>query len=160
MLTACASTSANDPSAAPSKPKDFCHAMEAAVLLAPAAAEALNTLYTTMDSMAAGPAEGDIDTLHTVGAATTSSSETYAAALGTAADLAPDTLKADISALQEYWTLYAVGLGQIAESAPTYGNLVDQATALSTSSKAIALVADQPATQQRINDGYLAECTS
>jgi len=134
--------------------------METAVALAPAAADALTSLYTTMDDMAAGSAEGDIDTLHTAGAATTDSSETYAAALGTAATLAPESLKADILALQEYWTLYAVGLGQIAESAPSYGNLVDQATALSTSSKASALVADQPATQQRINDGYLAECTS
>lgn len=158
MLTACAQASTTDPSAAAATPKDFCQAMAAAAQLAPAAADALDSLFTTMDSMASGSTDGDIETLHTAGAATTSTSGTYADALGTAASLAPATLTADITTLQDYWALYAAGLGQVAVDAPTYGSLVDQATALSTSEQASALVTEQPDAQKRINDGYLSEC--
>lgn len=158
MLSACSSSATTDPSAAPPKPKDFCHAMAAAATLAPPAADALDTLFTTIDGMAAGSKEGDIDTLHTVGDTTTKTSEAYAAALGTAGTMAPATLTADLTSLQNYWTLYAVGLGQIAQSATTYGNLVDQTSALTASEQAAGLIKEQPAAQKRINAGYLKEC--
>lgn len=133
--------------------------MSSAADVAPAAATALDTLLTTIDAMAAGSTEGDIDNLHAVGAETTTASETYAAALGTAASLAPENLSADLSELQEYWTLYVVGLGQVAQNAATYGSLVDQATALSTSERASTLIQDQPTVQDRVNTNYLAECS-
>jgi|GEM_PF-1022213 len=157
MLTACSQNATTDPSAEPAN--DFCHAMATAADLAPAAAEALDGLFTTMDAMAAGSTDGDIETLHTAGAATTSASTTYADALGTAASLAPESLAVDITTLQEYWNLYAAGLGQVATDASSYGKLVDETTALSTSEQASSLVANQPDAQQRINDGYLAECS-
>ena len=72
--------------------------------------------------------------------------------------MAPATLTADITTLQNYWTLYAVGLGQIAQDATSYGSLVDQTSALSTSDQAAALIKEQPAAQKRINAGYLSEC--
>lgn len=158
MLSACSQATTTDPSAAPLKPKDFCHAMAAAATLAPPAATALDTLFTTIDTMAAGSKDGDIANLHTVGDTTTTASEAYAAALGTAASMAPATMTADITSLQNYWTLYAVGLGQIAQGATSYGSLVDQTTALSTSDQAAALIKEQPAAQKRINSGYLTEC--
>lgn len=132
--------------------------MAAAAKLAPPAADSLDTLFTTIDDMAGGSKEGDIDNLHAVGDATTTASEAYAAALGAAGAMAPETLAADITSLQDYWTLYAVGLGQIAQSAESYGSLADQTSALSTSEQAVALIQEQPAVQKRINDGYLAEC--
>lgn len=158
MLSACSQGTTTNPSAAPSKPKDFCHAMAAAATFAPPAATALDTLFTTIDTMAAGSKDGDIANLHTVAGTATTASEAYAAALGTAASMAPATMTADITSLQNYWTLYAVGLGQIAQGATSYGNLVDQTTALSTSAQATALIAEQPAAQKRINSGYLTEC--
>ena len=158
MLSACTPSNAIDPSAAPPKPKDFCNAMAAAAKLAPPAAEALDTLFTTIDDMAGGSKEGDIANLQAVGDTTTTTSESYAAALGVAASMAPETLAADITSLQSYWTLYAVGLGQIAQGAANYGSLVDQTSALSSSEQAAALIQEQPAAQKRINAGYLAEC--
>jgi len=158
MLSACAPSTSVDPSAVPPKPKDFCNAMAAAAKLAPPAADALNALFTTIDDMAGGSKEGDIANLQAVGDTTTTTSEAYAAALGTAASMAPETLAADVTSLQGYWALYAVGLGQIAQEAPNYGNLVDQTSALSSSEQAAALIQEQPAAQKRINAGYLAEC--
>lgn len=134
--------------------------MASAATLAAPAADALDNLFTTIDDMAAGSKDGDIASLHTVGDATTSTSEAYAAALGTAASMAPTTMTADITSLQNYWTLYAVGLGQIAKDATSYGSLVDQTTALSTSDQAAALIQEQPAAQKRINAGYLTECAA
>ena len=158
MLSACAPSATIDPSAAPPKPKDFCNAMAAAVKLAPPAADALDTLFTTIDDMALGSKDGDIANLHTVGETTTTTSEAYAAALGTAATMAPGTLATDITSLQSYWTLYAVGLGQIAQDSATYGSLVDQTSALSSSDQAVALIQEQPAAQKRINTAYVTEC--
>jgi hypothetical protein len=158
MLSACSQGTTTNPSAAPSKPKDFCHAMAAAAALAPPAVTALDTLFTAVDTMAAGSKDGDIANLHTVGDTTTAASEAYAAALGTAASMAPATMTADITSLQNYWTLYAIGLGQIAQGATSYGSLVDQTTALSTSAQASAIINEQPAAQKRINAGYLTEC--
>lgn len=158
MLSGCAQSTTTNPSAAPTKPKDFCHAMASAAALASPASDALDSLFTMIDTMAAGSKDGDIANLHTVGDATTSTSQAYAAALGTAAGMAPTTLAADITSLQSYWTLYAVGLGQIAQGATSYGSLVDQTSALSTSDQAAALIKEQPAAQQRINAGYLTEC--
>jgi hypothetical protein len=158
MLSGCSQGTTTNPSAAVSKPKDFCHAMAAAAALAPPAATALDTLFATIDTMAAGSKDGDIANLHTVGGAATTASQAYSASLGTAASVAPATMTADITSLQNYWTLYAVGIGQIAQGATSYGSLVDQTTALSTSAQASALIKDQPAAQKRINAGYLTEC--
>jgi hypothetical protein len=158
MLSACTQGTTTNPSAASAKPKDFCHAMAAAAALAPPAATALDALFSTIDTMAAGAKEGDISSLHTAGGAATTASQAYAAALGTAASMAPTTLTTDITSLQNYWTLYAVGVGQIAQGATSYGNLVDQTTALSTSAQAAALIKEQPAAQKRINAGYLTAC--
>jgi hypothetical protein len=158
MLSACSQGTTTNPSAAPSKPKDFCHAMAAAATLAPPAANALDALFTTIDTMAAGSKGGDLANLHTVGGTTTTASEAYAAALGAAASTAPATMTADMTSLQNYWTLYAVGLGQIAKGATSYGSLMDQTNALSTSDQAAALIKAQPAAQKRINSGYLTEC--
>jgi hypothetical protein len=158
MLSGCSQGTTTNPSAAPSKPKDFCHAMAAAAALAPPAATALDALFATIDTMAAGSKDGDIANLHTVGGAATTASQAYSAALGTAASVAPTTMTADITSLQNYWTLYAVGIGQIAQGATSYGNLVDQTTALSTSAQASSLIKEQPAAQKRINAGYLTEC--
>jgi hypothetical protein len=72
--------------------------------------------------------------------------------------MAPTTLTADLTSLQNYWALYAVGLGQIAQSATSYGNLVDQTSALTSSEQAVGLIKEQPAAQKRINAGYLKEC--
>ncbi len=157
-LSAC-TTGGADPSPAPTKPKDFCHAMAAAAESAKPASTDLDTLFTTIEDMAAASSEGDIDNLHTVGTAAVASAQEYAAALGTAASLAQPAVAADITTLQQYWTLYALGLAQVAETAESYGSLVDQTQALSTSEEASALIEEQPAAQGRINDAYLAECT-
>ena len=130
---------------------------QAAELTGPAATD-LDGLFTTIDDMAAGATDGDIDNLHAVGGASIASSEAYAAALGTAASMAPATLGTDITALQNYWTLYAVGLAQIAQEAPSYGSLADQTSALTSSEQASSLIQEQPSVQKRINAGYLAEC--
>lgn len=132
--------------------------MSAAADLAPAAVTALDELFTTIDGMAAGATEGDIDNLHAVGAEATTTAATYGDALVAAAALAPETLTDDVTTLADYWNLYASGLGQISQDAPSYGSLVDQSTALSTSEQASALITEQPAAQERVNSGYLAEC--
>ncbi|WP_291379415.1 hypothetical protein [Demequina sp.] len=161
LLSACASSGSNDdPSAQPEPAKNFCDAMAAAATVAPPAVEALESLFTTMDEMSAGSPEGAIDTLHAAGTETASAATDYAAALDEAATLAPAGTAPDVETLSDYWTLYVVGLGQIAETAPSYGSLVDQTSALQSSEEASALIAEQPAAQQRVNDSYIAECTT
>ncbi len=66
----------------------------------------------------------------------------------------------DLETLSQYWTLYVAGLGQIAETATSYGSLVDQTNALIQRDRPAALVTEQPAAQQNVNDAYIAECAS
>jgi len=158
LLAACTADSGSNASAAPAKPKDFCHAMQAAATAAQPAATTLNDLFSIIDSMASGSTEGDIDALHTAGANAEAASTTYIDALETAQSLAPDSIADDLSTLSDYWTLYAVGMAQIAQNVPSYGKLIDQTQALSTADTTSALIEQQPEAQSRINDGYLAEC--
>jgi len=160
LLSACASTGTTDPSAAPEPAKNFCDAMAAAAVAAPPAVTALDSLLRTVDAMSAGSTEGDLDGLHAAGTETVSTATDYAAALNDAATLAPASTVPDLETLSSYWTLYVVGLGQIAETANSYGSMIDQTTALETSEKANALVTEQPAAQQRVNDSYVAECST
>jgi len=160
LLSACASTGTTDPSAAPGPAKTFCDAMAAAAVAAPPAVTALDGLFSTMDAMSAGSTEGDLDGLHAAGTETVSTATDYAAALNDAATLAPASTVPDLETLSGYWTLYVVGLGQIAETATSYGSMIDQTTALESSEQANALVTEQPSAQQRVNDSYISECTT
>jgi len=160
LMSACTTDSGSDASAAPGKPKDFCHAMQAAAKAAPPAAEALDSLFSTIEGMAQGSSDGDIDTLHTAGAASEEASTAYIAALDAAQELAEGSLANDLGTLSDYWTLYAVGMAQIATNVNSYGKLIDQTQALSTAETTSAVVAEQPAAQKRINDAYLAECAA
>lgn len=160
-LAACSTGADVDPSGPPPKPKDFCHAMQAAATAAAPAAEALDGLFTTIDEFASSATAVEIEALNQAGTDTVTKSQAYADALGTAAELSEDAnLSADITTLQRYWLLYAIGLGQVAEGADSYGDLIDQSQALTTSDEASELVEQQPIVQGRINDGYLAECTN
>lgn len=160
LLSACAATASDDPSAAPEPATNFCDAMAAAANAAPPAVEALDDLFTTMDAMGAGASEGDIDTLHAAGTRTVSTATDYAATLDEAAALASAGTAPDVETLADYWTLYVLGLGQIAETATSYGSLIDQTTALQSSEAASVLVTEQPSAQQRVNDSYIAECAN
>ncbi len=134
--------------------------MAVAATTAPPAVEALDGLFAIMDAMSTSASAGDIDTLNAAGTTTVSTATDYAAALDAAAALAPAGTAPDIQALSDYWTLYVMGLGQIAETAPSYASLIDQTGALQSSDAASSLIAEQPATQQRVNDSYIAECTN
>lgn len=158
LVTACSSTGGTNASAEPSKPKDFCHAMQAAAKAAPPAAEALDTLFTTIEGMAQGASDGDIDALHAAGAASEEASAAYIDTLDAAQELAEGTLADDLGVLSDYWTLYAIGMAQIAADVTSYGKLIDQTQALASADTTSAVVAEQPAAQKRINDAYLAEC--
>ena len=160
LLSACASSGTTDPSAAPEPAKNFCDAMAAAAAAAPAAVTALDGLFTTVDAMSAGATEGDLDGLHAAGTETVSTATDYAATLDDAATLAPAGTVPDLETLSGYWTLYVVGLGQIAETATSYGSMIDQNTALESSEAATTLVTEQPTAQQRVNDSYIAECAN
>lgn len=158
LLAACSSSGDTNASQPPSKPKDFCHAMQSAAAAAQPAATALDDLFAIIDSMATSASEGDIDALHTSGATSEAASQTYVEALDAAEGLAPEDIADDVAALSDYWTIYAVGMAQIAQNVPSYGKLVDQTQALATSDSASRLIEEQPGAQQRINDAYLAEC--
>jgi hypothetical protein len=160
LLSACASSGTTDPSAAPEPAKNFCDAMAAAATAAPPAVTALDGLFSTVDAMSAGSTDGELDGLHAAGTEAVSTATDYAATLTDAAALAPETTVPDLETLAGYWTLYVVGLGQIAETATSYGSMIDQTTALESSEAASALVAEQPTAQQRVNDSYISECTS
>ena len=158
LVSACSSTGGSDASAAPGKPKDFCHAMQAAAKAAPPAAEALDTLFTTIEGMAHVASEGDIDNLHNAGSTSEEASNAYIATLDAAQELADGTIADDLGVLSDYWTLYALGMAQIAANANSYGKLIDQTQALATAETTSTVVAEQPAAQKRINDAYLAQC--
>ncbi len=160
LLSACASTGTTDPSAAPEPAKNFCDAMAAAAAAAPPAVTALDDLFSTVDAMSAGSTEGDLDGLHAAGTETVSTATDYAATLNEAATVAPADTVPDLETLSGYWTLYVAGLGQIAETATSYGSMIDQTTALESSEEATALVTEQPTAQQRVNDSYISECAS
>ena len=132
--------------------------MAAAADTARPASAALDELFTTIDAMATSANAGDIDNLHTVGATAVESAQAYVDALGVAASLASPGVAPDVTALQQYWELYALGLGQVAQTAESYGSLVDQTQALASSEGATSLIAEQPKAQQRVNDAYVAEC--
>lgn len=159
LLSACSSSGTNDASAQPEPAKNFCDAMADAAAAAPPAVDALDNLFSTVDAMSAS-AEDDLDTLHTAGTETVSTATAYADALDTAAELAPAGTVPDLETLSQYWTLYVAGLGQIAETATSYGSMVDQTSALQANETASALVTDQPSAQQNVNDSYIAECTT
>lgn len=160
LLSACSSSGTTDPSGAPEPAKNFCDAMAAAASAAPPAVTALDGLFTTVDTMSAGSTEGDLDGLHAAGTEAVSTATDYAATLDDAATLAPAGTVPDLETLSGYWTLYVVGLGQIAETATSYGSMIDQTSALEASEAASALVTEQPSAQQRVNDSYIAECTT
>jgi len=133
--------------------------MAAAAAAAPPAVTALDGLFTTVDAMSTSATEGDLESLHTAGTEAVSAATAYAATLANAATLAPAGTVADLETLSDYWTLYVVGLGQVAETATSYGSMIDQNTALQSNAEASALVTDQPAAQQRVNASYVAECS-
>ncbi len=160
LLSACASSGTTDPSAEPEPAKNFCDAMAAAAAAAPPAVQALDGLFTTVDAMSAGATEGDLDGLHAAGTETVSTATNYAATLNDAATLAPAGTVPDLETLSGYWTLYVTGLGQIAETATSYGSMIDQNAALESNEEASALVTEQPSAQQRVNDSYIAECAN
>jgi hypothetical protein len=160
LLTACASSGTTDPSGEPAPAKNFCDAMAAAAAAAPPAVTALDSLFATVDAMSAGSTEGELDGLHAAGTEAVSTATDYAATLNDAATLAPAGTVPDLETLSGYWTLYVVGLGQIAETATSYGSMIDQTAALEASEEASALVTEQPSAQQRVNDAYIAECTT
>lgn len=149
----------DDASPAPAKPKDFCAAMEVAAGAAAPAAESLDTLFDTMDQLAASAvSDADIETLVTAGTDASAKATTYVGTLDQAQSVAPEALQADLGTLSDYWELYVLGLAQTATSATSYGDFVDSASALQNSDTASTLITDQPTVQKRINDGYLAEC--
>ncbi len=160
LLSACTSTGSTDPSAAPEPATNFCDAMSAAAAAAPPAVAALDDLFTTVDNMSAGATEGDLDGLHAAGTEAVATATDYAATLNDAATVAPAGTVPDLETLSGYWTLYVAGLGQIAETATSYGSMIDQNLALESNEEASTLVAEQPAAQQRVNDSYIAECTN
>lgn len=160
LLSACTPASTTDPSAAPEPATNFCDAMAAAAAAAPPAVTALNDLFSTVDAMSAGATDGDLQNLNAVGSETVTTATAYAATLDDAAPLAPAGTVADLETLSGYWTLYVTGLGQIAETATSYGSMIDQNTALESNDEASALVTEQPAAQQRVNDSYIAECSN
>jgi len=108
--------------------------------------------------MSAGSTEGALDGLHAAGIETVSTATDYAATLNDAAAFAPAGTVPDLETLSGYWTLYVTGLGQIAETATSYGSMIDQTTALESNDEANALVTEQPSAQQRVNDSYVSEC--
>lgn len=132
--------------------------MAAAAETAKPASSALDELFLTIEAMAASSSEGDIDKLHAVGTTAAETAQAYVDALALAASLASPGVAPDVTALQQYWELYALGLGQVAQTAESYGSLVDQTQALASSEGATALITEQPNAQQRVNDAYLAEC--
>lgn len=149
-----------DASQGPSKPKDFCHAMQAAADAAAPAATSLDGLFDEIDTLATtATSSTDLTTLQGKGKDTVQTSQAYVTTLANAEELAPENLKADLDSLQQYWTLYVVGLATIASDTADYGDFVDQSSALQNSDAAAALIQSQPDAQQRINDGYLAECS-
>ena len=160
LLSACASSGTTDPSAAPEPATNFCDAMAAAAAAAPPAVDALDTLFTTVDAMSAGSTDVDLENLHAAGTETVSTATAYAATLDDAAALAPPETAANLETLSGYWTLYVTGLGQIAETATSYGSMIDQNAALESNEEASALVTEQPAAQQRVNDSYIAQCAN
>lgn len=160
LLSACASSGTADPSAAPKPAENFCDAIAAAAETAPPAVQALDDLFSTIDQMSAGSTEGELETLHAAGTETVETATAYAAALDEAAALAPAGTVADLETLSQYWTLYVVGLGQIAETATSYGSMIDQTSALQSDETATNLVTEQPVAQQNVNDSYIAECTT
>lgn len=160
LLSACASTGTTDPSAGPESAQNFCDAMAAAAAAAPPAVTALDALFTTMDAMSEGSTEGALDGLHAAGTETVSTATDYAATLNDAAAFAPADTVPDLETLSGYWTLYVTGLGQIAETATSYGSMIDQTAALESNDEANALVTEQPSAQQRVNDSYISECST
>ena len=134
--------------------------MAAAAVAAPPAVTALDALFTTVDAMSAESTEGALDGLHAAGTETVSTATDYAATLNDAAALAPAGTVPDLETLSGYWTLYVTGLGQIAETATSYGSMIDQTTALESNDEANALVTEPPSAQQRVNDSYISECTT
>lgn len=160
LLSACASSGGTDPSAAPEPAENFCDAMAAAAAAAPPAVDALDSLFSTVDAMSSSSTAADLDDLHAAGTDAVSAATDYIATLDGAAALAPADTVPDLQTLSDYWALYVVGLGQIAETATSYGSMIDQTTALVSTDKASALVTDQPAAQQRVNDSYVSECAN
>lgn len=135
--------------------------MSVAASAAAPAATTLDTLFDTMDTLAASAAnDTDLQTLVKAGDDASLAAVAYVEALDDAQAKAPAELQQDLGTLSDYWELYVVGLAQLAGGAQAYGTFIDSASALQNSETVTGLIADQPVVQQRINDGYIAQCSA
>ena len=159
VLSSCSLLSP-EPVASEEPALDFCGAMKTAVAADSTAVAALDELVATMDTLAASASsESDLELLNSVGAETVSTATEYADALKVAAGLAPTEATADLDTLQDFWTVYAAGLGDVAASTTSYGNFVDQSSALLSSEAVVTLIDAQPAALEGVNDVYLSTCS-
>jgi len=159
-LAGCTGATGPDGSAAPKPANDFCSAMLALTAAAPPANTALNDLLTSMNNPDIFLPGASLESVNTAGQAVVDNGGAYATAIEGAKQWGDDSLSADFTAMRDFWTVYAVPLGQVAVDSTTYDALIAGARPLIESSTTADLTTAEAAAADRVAVAYKDACSS
>lgn len=163
-LSGCFGSSPTEPTASPgleepAEAGNFCDAMAIATASAVTAGSALAGLYDEMANDEILSPGADLTALNAAGENVVAYGNGYLAALAQVRTFADATLYEDLDAISDYWSVYAVALGQVAADAPDYSTFVDQARPLIESTDTTDMRTAQIAATDDVNRAYATACS-
>lgn len=164
-LAGCFGSTPTEPTASPgvdelAEAGNFCEAMAIATESASAAGGALAGLYDEMESDEILSPGADLSALNQAGENVVAYGNAYIAAVSQVRGFADATLYEDLDAISDYWSVYAVALGEVAAEAPDYSTFVDQARPLVESTDTTDMRTAQIAATDNVNRVYKTACSA
>ncbi len=157
-LSACTGGGTPEPTA-PEPAATFCDAMFTVSEHSTTANAALNELFLAMNDDAIFIPGASLETVNTAGQGVVDKGTSLADALGAAQGLAEPALTADFQAMKDFWTQYAVPLGEVSAAAGDYDTLIAGARPLIESSETTTLTTNEAAAAQRVAVAYANACS-
>ena len=163
LLAACSSPTPPDASAsaiAPDEANNFCDAMMIASDSAPLASRSLSALYDEIANEEIYAPGADFSAVSAAGAEVVLRANAYVDALAQVADFAEPTVQANIDTISDYWTLYAIALGQAAADSADYAAFEPLARPLIESTDTVDLRSAQQVAADELTAAYALACSS
>ena len=163
LLTACSSPTPPDVSAsevAPDEAGNFCDAMRIATDAAPLASRSLSALYDEMANEDIYAPGANFEAVSAAGAEVVTRGNAYVDALDQVADFAEPATQDDIDTISDYWTLYAIALGQAAADSADYAAFEPIARPLIESTTTVELRTAQQISADELTSAYAIACSS
>ena len=163
LLTGCSSPTPPDASAsaiAPDEAGNFCDAMRIATDAAPVASRSLSALYDEMANEDIYAPGADFSAVSAAGAEVVTRANAYVAALAQVSDYAEPAVEGNIDTISDYWTLYAIALGQAAADSEDYAAFEPVARPLIESTETVELRAAQQVAAGELTSAYALACSN